>query len=75
MINSYLEYFLNLYLIHNHILKYQMQYLIYGAELDLVEANAIVDVDQTVIQSITDRIASATAKKDALILTREALVN
>ena len=53
----------------------QMQYLIYGAELDLVEANAIVDVDQTVIQSITDRIASATAKKDALILTREALVN
>lgn len=53
----------------------QMQYLIYGAELDLVEANAIVDVDQTVIQSITDRITSATAKKDALILTREALVN
>lgn len=53
----------------------QVQYQIYGAELDLVEANAIVDVDQTVIQSITDRISTATAKKEALILTREALVN
>jgi len=27
----------------------QMQYSIYGAELDLIEANAIVDIDQTVL--------------------------
>lgn len=53
----------------------QMQYSIYGAELDLVEANAIVDIDQTVITSITDRIASATAKRDALVLTRASLTN
>lgn len=52
----------------------QMQYQIYGAELDLIEANAIVDIDQTVIQSITDRIAAANAKKAALTLAREALV-
>jgi hypothetical protein len=53
----------------------QMQYSIYGAELDLIEANAIVDIDQTVLTSITDRIASATAKKDALVLTRASLTN
>lgn len=53
----------------------QMQYSIYGAELDLIEANAIVDIDQTVITSITDRIASATAKRDALVLTRASLTN
>jgi hypothetical protein len=53
----------------------QMQYSIYGAELDLIEANAIVDIDQTVLTSITDRIASATAKRDALVLTRASLTN
>jgi hypothetical protein len=53
----------------------QMQYSIYGAELDLVEANAIVDIDQTVITSITNRISTATAKKDALVLTRASLTN
>lgn len=53
----------------------QMQYSIYGAELDLVEANAIVDVDETVITSITNRISTATAKKDALVLTRASLIN
>lgn len=53
----------------------QMQYSIYGAELDLVEANAIVDVDATVITSITNRISTATAKKDALVLTRASLTN
>jgi hypothetical protein len=53
----------------------QMQYSIYGAELDLVEANAIVDVDETVITSITNRISTATAKKDALVLTRASLTN
>jgi hypothetical protein len=53
----------------------QMQYSIYGSELDLIEANAIVDVDETVITSITNRISTATAKKDALVLTRASLTN
>jgi hypothetical protein len=53
----------------------QMQYSIYGSELDLIEANAIADVDETVITSITNRISTATAKKDALVLTRASLTN
>jgi hypothetical protein len=53
----------------------QMQYSIYGSELDLIEANAVVDIDETVITSITNRISTATAKKDALVLTRASLTN
>jgi hypothetical protein len=52
-----------------------MQYSIYGSELDLIEANAVVDIDETVITSITNRISTATAKKDALVLTRASLTN
>ena len=43
-----------------------IEYLIYNAELELVEANAVKDIDKNSIVVITEKLESFNLKKEAL---------
>ena len=47
-----------------------IEYSIYGSELDLIEAQAVESPDTVSIASINNRITAATAKKTALLAER-----
>jgi hypothetical protein len=47
-----------------------IEYSIYGSQLDLIEAQAVASPDAVSVASINDRITSATAKKTALLAER-----
>lgn len=49
-----------------------IDYTIYGLELDLIEAEAI-ESESSILSSINGRIASANAKRTALITERNSL--
>lgn len=51
-----------------------LDFTIYGGELDLIEANSVVSIDASLVSSITERVANATAKKTALQEERDLLV-
>jgi|LauGreDrversion4_2_1035121.scaffolds.fasta_scaffold537076_4 hypothetical protein len=51
-----------------------VEYAIYGAELDLIEAQAVSSPDASLIANINDRVANATSKKTALLAERADLV-
>lgn len=51
-----------------------VEYALYGAQLDLIEAEAVSSPDASSISGINDRIANATSKKTALLAERADLV-
>lgn len=51
-----------------------VEYALYGAQLDLIEAEAVSSPDTSSISGINDRIANATSKKTALLAERSDLV-
>jgi hypothetical protein len=50
-----------------------IDYSLYGLELDLAEANAVLSPDTDLISSITTRKAAATAKRNVLVAEKETL--
>jgi hypothetical protein len=51
-----------------------IEYTIYGAELDLIEAQSVSTTDASVIAGINDRLANANSKKTALLAERSDLI-
>ena len=51
-----------------------VEYAIYGAELDLIEAQAVSSPDSSLISGINERLANANSKKTALLSERDDLV-
>jgi hypothetical protein len=51
-----------------------IEYAIYGAELDLIEAQSVSITDASVIAGINDRLANANSKKTALLAERSDLI-
>jgi hypothetical protein len=51
-----------------------VEYSLFGADLDLVEANAVSTPDASVVSGIENRIEDLTAKKTALATERAKLV-
>jgi len=50
-----------------------VDYVLYGLELDLAEANAVSSPDADLITSLTTRKAAANAKRNVLIAEKESL--
>ena len=50
-----------------------IDYSLFGAQLDLIEANAVSSPDAALISGINDRVANATSKKSALVSERAKL--
>ncbi len=59
-------------IVNQHIRN--LDFSIYGLELDLVEANAVDPSDAEYISSIQDRLDSLNSKKAALVAEKEVLV-
>jgi hypothetical protein len=51
-----------------------VDYAIYGAELDLIEAQSVATTDASAIAGINDRLANANSKKTALLAERSDLI-
>ena len=51
-----------------------VEYAIYGAELDLIEAQAVASPETSLISGINERLSNANAKKTVLLAEREDLV-
>jgi hypothetical protein len=58
-------------MIEQHIKS--IEYSIYGSQLDLLEANAVVNKDTELISNINDRISVANQKKAALVAEKDSL--
>jgi hypothetical protein len=50
-----------------------VDYVLYGLELDLAEANAVSSPDADLVTSLTTRKAAANAKRNVLVAEKETL--
>ncbi len=50
-----------------------IEYNLYNYQLDLIEANSVTPADTSVVSSVQSKIASTTAKKDALLAAKAEL--
>lgn len=44
-----------------------IEYLLYNSELDLIQANAVTEKDEALIDSINEKMLNLNAKKDVLL--------
>jgi len=58
-------------IVNQHIKS--VDYIIYGHELDLIQANAVSSPDAGQISAINSRISEANAKKTALVSEKDSL--
>lgn len=58
-------------IVNQHIKS--VDYIIYGYELDLIQANAVSSPDPAQIAAINSRVSEANAKKSALVLEQDSL--
>lgn len=58
-------------IVNQHIKS--IDYIIYGYELDLIQANAVSSPDAAQIAAINSRVSEANAKKTALFLEKDSL--
>jgi hypothetical protein len=58
-------------IVNQHIKS--IDYILYGHELDLIQANAVSSPDPAQIAAINSRVSEANAKKSALVLEQDSL--
>jgi hypothetical protein len=58
-------------IVNQHIKS--IDYILYGHELDLIQANAVSSPDPAQIAAINSRVSEANAKKSALALEQDSL--
>jgi hypothetical protein len=58
-------------IVNQHIKS--IDYILYGYELDLIQANAVSSPDPAQIAAINSRVSEANAKKSALVLEQDSL--
>ena len=59
-------------IVNQHIRN--LDFSIYGLEMDLVEANAVSPTDSEYISTVEDRLAALNLKKTALLAEKDILV-
>ena len=58
-------------IVNQHIKS--IDYILYGYELDLIQANAVSSPDPAQIAAINSRVSEANAKKSALVSEKDSL--